>query len=121
MLLYCMGEDAEDSLTSTNISEDDQKLYTAVLAKIDAFFQDRRNTIFEYARFNWRNQRKGESFEQFIASLYTLADNCDFGAMEEEMSRDLIMVSICDSSLSERMQIDVDLTEAVHEQQEILK
>ena len=131
-LLYCMGEDAEDTLTSTNISEDDRKSYAAVLTKFDAFFQVRRNTIFERARFNQRSQSEGESVEQFITSLYSLAENCDFAAMKEEMIRDRIVVGIRDSSLSERMQIDADLTlekakkmvrlrEAVHEQQEILK
>ena len=127
-----MGEDAEDTLTSTNMSEDDRKSYATVLTKFDAFFQVRRNTIFERARFNRHSQSEGESVEQFITSLYSLAENCDFAAMKEEMIRDRIVVGIRDSSLSERMQIDEDLTlekakkmvrqrEAVHEQQEILK
>ena len=97
MLLYCLGEDAEDTITSTNISEDDRKSYTAVLAKFDAYFQV-RNTIFEHARFNRRSQNKGESVEQFITSLYSLAENYDFGAMKEEMIRDRIVVGIRDSS-----------------------
>ena len=83
-----MGKDAKDTLTSTNISEDDRKSYAAVLTKFDAFFQVRRNTIFEHARFNWRSQSEGESVEQFITSLYSLAENCDFAAMKEEMIRD---------------------------------
>ena len=37
-LLHCMGEDAEDTITSTNISKDDWKSYAAVLAKFNAFF-----------------------------------------------------------------------------------
>ena len=105
-LLYCMGEDAEDTFTSTNISEDDWKLYTAVLAKFDAFFQVRRNTIFECAKFNRGSQSKGE---KFITSLYSLSKNCDFGAMNKEMIRDRIVVDIRNSSLSEQMQIDADL------------
>ena len=53
-LLYCLGEEAESILTSTNISEDGQKDYAAVLARFDGFFQVRRNVIFERARFNHR-------------------------------------------------------------------
>ena len=105
-LLYCMGEDAEDTLTSTNIFEDDWKLYTAVLAKFDAFFQVRRNTIFECAKFNQGSQSKGE---KFITSLYGLSKNCNFRAMKEEMIRDKIVVGIHNSLLSEQMQIDADL------------
>ena len=83
-----MGEDAKDTHTSTSISEDDRKSYAAVLTKFDAFFQVRRNTIFERARFNHHSQSVGEFVEQFITSLYSLAENSDFGAMKEEMIRD---------------------------------
>ena len=130
-LLYCMGEDAEDTLTSTDISAEDQRSYVAVIAKFDAFFQVRKNIIFERARFNHRSQKEEESVEQFITSLYSLAESCDYGAMKDEMIRERIVVGIQDNSLTERMQMDSDLTlekakrmarqrEAVHEHQEIL-
>ena len=38
-LLYCLGEEAEDVLTSTNIAEDDRKKYDSALAKFDSFFE----------------------------------------------------------------------------------
>ena len=41
-LLYCMGEDAEDTLTSTNISAADQKKYDAVIGQFNRFFKVRR-------------------------------------------------------------------------------
>ena len=96
MLLYCMGEDAEDTLTSTNISEDVQKLYAAILTKFDAFFHVRRNLIFERTRFNWCSQSEGESVDQFITCLYSLPENCNFETMKEEMIRDRNVVSIRD-------------------------
>ena len=63
--------------------------------------------------------------------LYTLAESCEYKETKEEMIRDRLVVGICDASLSERMQMESDLTldrakklvrqhEAVHEQQEIL-
>ena len=53
MLLYTMGEEAEDTLLSTKIS-DDKKEYDKVIAKFDSFFKVRKNVIFERARFNRR-------------------------------------------------------------------
>ena len=50
-LMYCMGEDAEDTLASTNISEEDRKQYETVIRKFDAFFKVRKNVIFKRARF----------------------------------------------------------------------
>ena len=62
-LLYCLGTEAEDVLRSTNISEDDRKKYNVVHEEFDAFFQVRKNVIFERARFNRRNQLEGETAE----------------------------------------------------------
>jgi len=58
-LLYCLGEEANDVLTSTGISDTDRNKYETVMSKFDEFFQVRRNIIFERARFNQRNQLKG--------------------------------------------------------------
>ena len=68
-LLYCMGEDAENTLISTDISAEDQRSYAVVIAKFDAFFQVRKNIIFKCARFNRRSQKEEDSVEQFITSL----------------------------------------------------
>ena len=39
--------------------------------------------IFKRARFNRRSQRPDVSVEQFIASLYSLADSCDYGSLRD--------------------------------------
>ncbi len=63
-LLYCMGEDAEDRLSSTDITADGRKEYATVVKKFDDFFKVRKNVIFERARFNRRCQNPDESAEQ---------------------------------------------------------
>ena len=81
-LLYCLGEDAEQVLSSTPISADNKKKYAEVAAAFEGFFKVRKNVIFERARFNRRTQQDGESVEQFITSLYTLAEDCDYGELK---------------------------------------
>ena len=126
-LLYCLGEQAEAVLTSTNATADERKDYATDLAKFNGFFKVRKNVIFERARFNRRTQREGESAEDYIVALYDLADNCDYGELQSEMIRDRLVVGIRDTALSERLQLDADLTlekakkavrqrEAVHDQ-----
>ena len=51
----------------------------------------------------------GESVEQFITSLYTLAENYDYGDLKDHMIRDHIVVGICDQTESERLQMDAGL------------
>ena len=99
-LLYCLGEEAEAVLNSTNASADDK------------------------AKYDLRSSTS--------MALYDLAENCEYGNMKSEMLRDRLVVGICDQSLSEKLQMDSDLTlekakkqirqrEAVHEQQQELK
>ena len=101
-LLYCLGEAAEAVLSSTNVTSDDRLDYDCVLAKFNEFFQVRKNVIYERARLNQRNQQSGESAEQYIMALYTLAENCDYGGMKEEMIRDRLVVGIRDARLTQR-------------------
>ena len=131
-LLYCLGEEAEAVLDSTNITAEEKAVYNTVVSKFDDFFRVRRNVIFERARFNRRNQQEGESAEQYIMVLYELAANCEYGDMTSEMIRDRLVVGIMDDGLSKRLQLDPKLTletakttvrqkEAVQEQQQALK
>ena len=91
-----MGETAEDTLNSTDISDDDKKDFKKVLDKFDEFFKVRRNVIFERAWFNKRVQRENKSVEQFITSLYSLVENCSYGDFKEEMIRNRMVVGIRD-------------------------
>ena len=109
-LLYCLGPDAEDVLVSTNINSEERKKYCDVVKKLDDFFKVRRNVIFERARFNQHSQLDGETIDQYIAVLHNLAENCDYGMLKSELIRDRIVVGIRDSALSQRLQLDPDLT-----------
>jgi hypothetical protein len=89
--------------------------------------------IYERAQFNRRNQLDGETAENYIVTLYELSENCDYGDMTDEMTRDCLVVGIRDTVLSEKLQMDPKLTltldavkkvicqrEEVHEQQQML-
>jgi len=59
-----MGEEANDILCSTNISSAYRAKYNSVMGKFDEYFKVRKNVIFEWARFNRRNQLPDESVEE---------------------------------------------------------
>ena len=109
-LLYCLGDDAEDVLASTHISTDDRKDYSKVIAKFDEHIKIRRNVIFERARFNKRSQLEGESVEEYITTLYSLIETCNYGDLKNELLRDRLIVGIRDAKLSESLQMDAELT-----------
>ena len=131
MLLYCIGPEVESVLDSTNISTGQRKKYDSVIAKLDSFFQVRRNTIFKRARFNCRCQGEDETAKEFITALFALAENRNYDNLRDELIWDSIVVGIKDTALSGQLQLDAGLTlekamkavrqrEAVKEQQSVL-
>ena len=80
------------------------------MANFDSFFNVRKNVIIEHTKFNKRSQLPGKPVEQFVASLYNLAVDCNFGEVKDELIRDRIVVGIRDASLSKRLQMDPELT-----------
>ena len=105
-----MGDKPDDILRSFKLSADDSKKYSVVKEKFEGHFVKRRNVIFERAKFNSCKQDAGESVDAFITALYALADRCNYGTLHDEMIRDRIVVGIRDSTLSEKLQLDAELT-----------
>ena len=109
-LVYCMGDQAEDILSSFKLTNEETKKYSKVLEKFKEHFGVRKNVIYERAKFNKRKQFEDESVNNFITALYVLVENCDYGSLKEEMIRDRIVVGIKDENLSEELQLTPDLT-----------
>ena len=93
-----MGEEAENVLSSTGISDKDRKKYDKDVEKFDLYFAVRCNVIFERAR---RVQHEGELAETYISELHELIEFCDYGNLKDEMLRDRLVVGIRDTSLSD--------------------
>ena len=92
--------------------------------KFDSFFNVRRNVIYERACFNRRDQLEGESTEQYIMCLYSLVETCEYGEFKEEMLRDRLVVGIRDAAMSQKLQMDAELTlgkakKAIHQKEAV--
>jgi ElaB/YqjD/DUF883 family membrane-anchored ribosome-binding protein len=109
-LIYSMGDKAEDLLESFNLKDDEVKDYSKVKSKFEEYFDKRRNTIYERARFNTRKQEENETADEFIADLHRLAKHCGYGALMDELIRDRIVVGIKDREVSEKLQMKEKLT-----------
>ena len=94
MLIYCMGDEADDILKSFTFAEGEGMTYEIVKEKFDAHFIPKRNIIYERAMFNSRRQEDGETVDSFITALYTLSEHCQYGNLRNEMIRDRIVVGI---------------------------
>ena len=109
-LIYSMGPEADDIFNSFNLSAENKKKFKPVKERFDKYFIVRRNVIYERAKFNLRVQQDGEPVDSYITSLHSLSEHCEYGDLHEEMIRDRIVVGIRDSRLSEKLQLDAELT-----------
>ena len=105
--LYSMGDEADDILRSFNLTEAQQAEYAVVKERFNSHFVRKRNVIFERAKFNMRKQ---ESVNAFVTDLYALAEHCSYGALHDEMIRDRLVVGLRSAKLSEKLQLDAELT-----------
>ena len=109
-LIYTMGDEADDILLSFNLSPEDLQRYDVVKNRFENHFIAKRNVIYERAKFNVRIQNDGEPVEAFITDLHCLAEHCEFGTLKDQLIRDRIVVGLRNKQLSEKLQLDPDLT-----------
>ncbi|UYV62759.1 K02A2.6-like [Cordylochernes scorpioides] len=104
------NEQAEEILILFNLSEAQINDYKLVVSKFQDYFIGKRNVIYERAKFNRRSQGETEPVEEFITNLYVLAENCNYGILKEEMIRDRLVVGAKNFNLSEKLQLESELT-----------
>ncbi|UYV68278.1 K02A2.6-like [Cordylochernes scorpioides] len=106
-----MGDRADDIFRTFKFEKEEEATkIDSVLKAFDSHFCVRKNIIYERAKFNSRIQEDREPVDEFITSLYKLADSCEFEGLHEQLIRDRIVVGVRDKALSERMQLDSELT-----------
>ena len=108
-----MGPDAEDILCTTRISLVERDKYDSVIHVewFDKHFGVRKNVVYEWARFNTHQQQHRERGEQYILVLYKVAENCDYSTAQKELEiRDHLIIGIRDTKLSQKLQMDPELT-----------
>ena len=82
----------------------------------------------ERASTDESRQQESESADQYIIALHSLAKNCEYGALKDDLIWDRLVIGIRHEALSRRLQMDPELTlgkatrmvcqeEAVNEQQ----
>ncbi|KAF0029437.1 hypothetical protein F2P81_018542 [Scophthalmus maximus] len=81
-----------------------------VIGKFDEHFVPKRNIIHDRACFHKHVQKPGETVEAFVRNLYELALHCQFGMTTDEQIRDRIVIGIHDNDVSQKLQLEPDLT-----------
>ena len=107
-LIYAMGASAEQIYESFRYDETDGNL-KAVLDLFDRHFVPQKNIIHVRAMFYQRSQDSSESIEAFYRALYELSEHANFHNREDTI-RDRFVLGVSDRELSEKLQLQADLT-----------
>ena len=111
-----MGDSANDILQTLPLDKGTVS-YNEIKKSLNDYFAERRNVIVERACFNKRSQKPGESVETFIQDLYRLANNCNYGALRDDLNRDWIVVGnygqLADGPTCRRIKSSRDVGELV--------
>ncbi len=110
-LLHVIGENAlEVYNTFAWDDEGDAMKVDKIMEKFAAYCTPRKNITYERHIFNTRNQRAGETIDQYVTDLRTKAKSCEFGTLCDSLIRDRIVCGIIDDKLRARLLREGDLT-----------
>lgn len=102
-LLMCMGSDSVPIYNQFVFCEEadstTKKSLENAIKFFDAYFEPAKNVIFERSVFNRLHQKAGQSLHQFIVQVQVQSENCEYGAMRDELVRDRIVVGVSDAEL----------------------
>ena len=76
-LIYPLGDQEDDILTSFKLTMTKLKQYHTVKTKFDEHFVVRRNVTFDRAKFSRSRQEEGETVDTFITALHALTEYCN--------------------------------------------
>lgn len=101
--LNAIGEEAVEIFDTFTLTEEQKGSYTAVVKAFEDFCTPKKNTVYERFMFYQRKQSDGEPFDIFLMDIKRLVRSCEFGANENEMLRDQIVMGVNDKRLQIRL------------------
>ena len=108
LLLHLIGPQTQEIFETLGVEED--ATYDQSIQVLDNHFVVQRNVSFERTVFHAARQNNGESIEQYVTRLRTLAQYCDYGNRTDENIRDQVVSTFRSSNLRKILLSTPDLT-----------
>ena len=98
-LIYCMGNAADDILTSLSLTTKEENIYKTMRDKLEVHFIKRQNVSY-IAMSIRRIQQEDKSIDCFITTLHCLVEHCNYELLCNNMIHDRNVVSLLYVGLS---------------------
>ena len=86
------------------------KMFAELCKLMQKHYNPAPSEIVQRCKFNCGFRGEGESVADFVASLRSLAEHCNYGQQLDEMLRDRIVCGIRDDSIQRRLLSEQNLT-----------
>ena len=104
IFLACIGTKAYETFQTMDFeSEGDRSDIEKVIDAFERHCVGEVNVTFERYVFNRRMQDVGETFDSYMSDLRRLIKSCDYGALEESILRDRIVIGIRDDATRRKL------------------
>ncbi|KAF2887813.1 hypothetical protein ILUMI_18358 [Ignelater luminosus] len=101
-LLYHLGEPCIEIFNSFEFKEAEVNKLEVLKAKFQSYFVPKKNLT--YLRYKFFSSRQGEeTIEQFSTDLKNRGKECDFGDLQEELVKMMLITGIKDEALREKL------------------
>lgn len=115
ILRHCIGEEAVEVLDQFEFDDQAEQPEVGtrlpdVLTKFEAYFNPRRNRLYEWYVFWSLTQSEGETVDMFVKRMRTQSAKCEFGEMKEMMMLCRCAFGITNAKLKEKLLQDPDIT-----------
>ena len=98
-----MGRECRQILSRLELTDEDKKKSNKILEKLEEYFAPTRNILYERYLFHSAQQQQNETIDQYMIRLRHLAECCTFGALNDEMLRDRLVLGCRDKGAKARL------------------
>ncbi|XP_064638291.1 uncharacterized protein LOC135494308 [Lineus longissimus] len=100
----CVGPEALEIYNSLPFEEEEDKQdITKIIDLMENHCLGVTNTIYERYIFNNRDQKSGETIDEYCTQLKSLAQTCEFLNLKDELIRDRIVCGISDDGVRKKL------------------
>ena len=110
-LLSAIGPKAREIYyTFTFEEEDDAMKFDNVVERFDQYFTPKKNVTYMRYKFFSCNQSEGQNIDAYVTELRKRAEHCEFAELKNSLTRDKIVIGICDKKTQERLLREYELS-----------
>ncbi|KAF0764620.1 Uncharacterized protein FWK35_00011319 [Aphis craccivora] len=104
LMLHCLGSEILPVYNSFEFNKvNDAAKYNAVINKFDEYFIPKKNIVYEQHMLFTRDQKTGESIDEYVKELRLLAASCEFGELIDTLIRGRLIYGLIDNKIKERL------------------